>query len=172
MQGLATLLPDIRAIGALIGAPERAERYATALQRRLARVATAVAARPHPRALYLALYGDRLFGAGRDTSYHDVIMYAGLRDAAAEQGLAGWPELTSEQVLAIAPEVLITRVGMGARVCRHPGLDQLAACRATSAAAAHMAGPPMIELDGALLDDPGPSVLDAAEALYTAYWQR
>ncbi len=161
MRGLETLLPNIRAIGVLIGAPERADRYAAALERRLGRVALPVAARSHPRALYLSVYGDRLFGSARHTSYHDMIEYAGLRDAAARAGLSGWPELSGEQVLALAPDVVITRTGMGDVVCRHPGLEQLAACRADA----------VIELDGALLDDPGPGLLDATEALFAAYWR-
>jgi iron complex transport system substrate-binding protein len=157
MRGLATLLPSIRAIGRLIGAPERAERYAQTLLQRMRAVAPPSTTRPRPRALYLSLYGDRLFGAGDQTSYHDVLVHAGLRDVAAEQGLVGWLEPSSERVLSLAPELIITRTGMREPLCRHPGLDQLAACRAAGR---------VIELDGALLEDPGPGMLEAAEALF------
>jgi iron complex transport system substrate-binding protein len=163
MRGVDTLLPNIRAIGSLIGAPARAVRYAEQLQERLHNVAHAQEGRPKPRALYLSIYGDKLFGAAADTSYHDVIVYAGLRDAAALAGLSGWPELSSERVLALDPDVLITRTGMAPLLCRHPGLDQLRTCQG---------GGPMLELDGALLDDPGPALLEAAEALHTLYWRR
>ncbi|HEY6881667.1 MAG TPA: ABC transporter substrate-binding protein [Polyangiales bacterium] len=157
MHGLTTLLTSIRAIGWLIGEPERAERYAASLEARL------VALAPGPkgaRTLYLARYGDKLFAAGAQTSYHEVIEFAGLRDAAAERDLVGWPELTSEGVLAIDPDLLLTRTGMSASLCRHPGLDQLRPCQP---------GGRILELDGALLDDPGPTMLEAAEALRRAY---
>jgi iron complex transport system substrate-binding protein len=163
MRGVETLLPNIRAIGILIGAPERAARYAAQLQARLHNVAREQAGLPRPRALYLSRYGDKLFGAAADTSYHDVLGYAGLRDAAALAGLRGWPELSGEQVLGLDPDVLITRVGMAPLICRHPGLDMLRTCRGEGR---------VIELDGALLDDPGPALLEAAEALHEMYWRR
>lgn len=160
-RGLATLLPSIAALGQLIGAPARAAAYATTLARRMRALSARHAGRPQPRALYLGIYGDRLFGAGDHTSYHDVLVHAGLRDAAAEHGLSGWPELSSERLLTLAPDVIVTRTGMSATLCRHPGLDQLAPCRGAGR---------IVELDGALLDDPGPSVLDATEALHAAFW--
>ncbi|MEY4508103.1 MAG: hypothetical protein RLZZ450_225 [Pseudomonadota bacterium] len=163
MRGVSTLLPNIRAIGLLLGAPERAARYADQLQERLRNVAWEQAGLVQPRALYLSIYGDKLFGAAAETSYHDVLAYAGLRDAAAMAGLRGWPELSAERVLGLDPDVLITRVGMAPLICRHPGLDQLRTCRGEGR---------VVELDGALLDDPGPALLEAAEALHRMYWRR
>ena len=162
MRGLASLLPAIHAIGRLIGQPERAARYADTLARRMRAVAADLSpSTPRPRALYLAIYGSRLFAAGGDTSYHDAITYAGLRDAGAERGLVGWPELSAEQVLTLDPDVLITRTGMSSVLCRHPGLAQLRGCSDAGRS---------IELDGALLDDPGPGLLEATEAVHGAFW--
>lgn len=157
MHGLPSLLTSIRALGWLIGEPERAERYAEALEARLTALAPGAKG---PRTLYLARYADKLFAAGAETSYHEVIEFAGLRDAAAEHGLVGWPELNGEGVLAIDPDVLLTRTGMSASLCRHPGLDRLRPCQP---------GGRILELDAALLDDPGPTMLEAAEALRRAY---
>jgi iron complex transport system substrate-binding protein len=159
MRGLPSLLHSIRVIGWLTGAPERAERYARTLQARLAAVAPGRQGKG-PATLYLARYADKLFAAGAETSYHDVIEFAGLRDAAAAGGLVGWPELSGEAVLALDPEILLTRQGMAASLCRHPGLSLLRPCRA---------GGRILELDGALLDDPSPTMLEAAEALERAY---
>jgi iron complex transport system substrate-binding protein len=161
MRGLETLLPSIRALGLLLGAPERGEGYARALERRMNAVAVAQRDRPKPRALYLSIYADRLYGGAARTSYHDVIVHAGLRDAGAEAGLDGWPELTAERVLALAPEVLVTKVGMGAVLCRHAGFSALGPCAGKGR---------ILELEGALLDDPGPGMLDATEALHDAFW--
>jgi iron complex transport system substrate-binding protein len=158
MRGVETLLPNIRAIGWLTGAPQRGEAYARALESRLTRIAPSPAA-PQKRAVYLSVYGDKLFGGAARTSFHDVIHYAGLRDAAAEAGLDGWPELSPERLLALDPDVVLTKPGMGAVLCRQGGLSGLRACNA---------GGRVVELDGALLDDPGPAILDAAEALAAA----
>jgi len=158
MRGVDTLLPNIRAIGWLIGAPERAEAYAQALAERLARIAPD-ARTPRPRAIYVSMYGDKLFGGADRTSYHDVIRFAGLADAAAEAGLSGWPELSAERLLVLDPDIILTKPGMGQVMCRHGGLSALRACRGEAR---------IVELDGALLDDPGPPILDAAETLYRA----
>lgn len=162
MRGLQTLLAQIRTIGLLIGEEARAEQYAQSLARRMARVAQDRAGAPRPRALYLTVFGDRLYGGAAESSYHDVMVHAGLRDVAAEAGLEGWPELDSERVLALDPEVLVTRRGMGAVLCRHAGLSQLRPCRGEGR---------LVELEGALLDDPGPTMLEATEALYDALWR-
>jgi len=159
LQGLRTLSRQIEQIGLLLGASERARRYAEALTRRMQAVTGAGQKLPRRRALYVGVYGARLFGGAAATSYHDVIESAGLRDAAAEAGLSGWPELTSERVLAMDPDLVITRTGMAAIVCRHPGLERIAPCTGEGRT---------IELDGQLLDDPGPGMLEAAEALRAA----
>ena len=129
MRGLPTLLLDIRVIGWLIGAPERAERYAVSLERRMQRVAAPRAGKPAPGAMYIGIYGDRMYGGAAGTSYHDVLVHAGLRDVAAEAGMQGWPELTGEQVLWIDPEVVVTHKHMGAVLCRHAGFELLRPCR-------------------------------------------
>ena len=159
MRGVETLVPAIHALGSLIGAPQRAAQYAETLTRRLRAVASDGRKPSHQRAIYVGVYGDRLFGGARHTSYHDVLTFAGLRDVAAEAGLEGWPELTSERLLALDPDVVVTRTGMGAIVCRAPGLENLQPCRGIGR---------LIELDATLLDDPGPAILDAAEALRAA----
>jgi iron complex transport system substrate-binding protein len=162
MRGLETLLPNIRAIGLLIGAPERADHYARHLKERMERVAAPRVGKPKPRGLYVSIYGDRMYGGAARTSYHDVLEYAGLRDVAAEAGLDGWPELTGERVLALDPDVLVTQGNMGAVLCRHAGLERLKPCRGEGK---------LVELPWQLLDDPGPSILDTTELLYDALWR-
>jgi len=88
-----------------------------------------------------------------------VLEHAGLRDGAAEAGFDGWPELTPEQVLAINPQYLVTRPGMGSVLCGRDALSALRACRRPHG---------VLEVDGMLLDDPGPTILEAAEALRAA----
>jgi iron complex transport system substrate-binding protein len=159
MRGLETLPANIENIALLIGAPERGGEYASRLARRIKAVGRVRGRRPRPRAIYLSSYGDRLYGGARHTSYHDVIERAGLRDIAGEAGLSDWPELSAEQVLALAPDIIVTKVGMGATLCRHAGLSALSACTGQGR---------IIELSGPLLDDPGPGMLEATEALARA----
>jgi iron complex transport system substrate-binding protein len=161
MHGLSTLLPNIVAIGYLIGASERAEHYARALSGRMQRLAAARPAGPRPRAMYVSAYADRLYGGALRTSYHDVLEAAGFLDVAAEAGLSGWPELSAEQLLALDPAVVVTRQGMSRILCRHAGLGGLAVCAGRGR---------VIELDGRLMDNPGPAMLEAAERLHEAYW--
>jgi iron complex transport system substrate-binding protein len=158
MRGVETMLANIRSIGWLVGAPERGEAYAGALQSRLARLAPP-GPEKRPKALYVSVYGDKIFGGAARTSFHDVLTYAGLDDAAAAEGLDGWPELSAEHVLKLDPEVLLTKPGMGAVLCRHSGLSQTRICRGEGR---------IIELPGPMLDDPGPGILEASEALRDA----
>jgi iron complex transport system substrate-binding protein len=161
MRGLVTLLPSIRALGILLGEPERAEIYAQNLAARMRRVARDLAPERRPRALYLATYADKFYGGAARTSYHDVLVHAGLRDVAAEAGLSGWPTLSTERVLALDPQVIVTKIGMGALLCRHAGLAASAPCRGAGR---------IVELQAALLDDPGPAMLEATEVLYRTVW--
>jgi iron complex transport system substrate-binding protein len=158
MHGMETLIPNIHTIAALIGAPERGARMAARLQRRMAAIARDIPLEGRPSGLFVSKYGKQLFGGTRRTSYHDVIVAAGLRDAAAER-YEGWPSLDAEQVLALDPDVLITKEGMGEVICEHPGMQTLRACGA---------GGRVVELDIHLVDDPGPPMLEMAEALRRA----
>ena len=154
MEGLATYQRDARSISGVLGQAVAGEHLATTLAGRLARVAALLPPEAHrPTALYLSSFGDALFGGTVGTSYHDVLIAAGCVDAAA-QGFRGWPQLSVEQVLLLAPEILVTRRGQSAALARRPGLERLTGR--------------WVEVDGALLEDAGPGMLDAAEVIYAA----
>lgn len=158
MRGLSTLLPNIRSIGELLGVPERAERFARTFERRMRSVGKDVPVERRRRAIYVGLHGDKLFGSGRGTSYDDVLTHAGLINAAAEH-FDGWPRYTSEQMLMIDPEVIVTQTGMAAQLCDTFGLEKLKACGSDGQ---------VVELPAALLVDPGVTMLEATEALHAA----
>ena len=148
MAGLGAYADDLARVGELLGRGAEGRALGQRLQQRLARLA---ASRPHgPRALYLATYDGTLFGGTVGTSYHDVLTGAGCVDAAAGS-YRGWPQFGVEQVLALAPAVVVTKAGMEARISQLlAGLPQPAW---------------VIALPGELLEDPGPRVLEAAETL-------
>ena len=54
------------------------------------------------------------------------------------------------------PDLLVTKRGMAAVICRAPGFDLARACRYDR----------VIEIEGSLIDDPGLAMADAAEALF------
>lgn len=152
--GLESLLGDIARIGRLCAVPDGGARYANALETRMARIAAGIEERP--TAIYLSVYGDRWFGGTTGSSYHDVLTAAGLEDIAAAQH-QGWPQYGVEQVLALDPERVVTRAGMRDAICGHDALRTLRACATDGG---------VVEVEGELLDDPGPSMLDAAEAIF------
>jgi ABC-type Fe3+-hydroxamate transport system substrate-binding protein len=104
----------------------------------------------------MIFYGGKIFGSGSGTSYHDVITAAGLRDLGAEH-FNGWPDWTSEQVLTLNPEVIVTRSGLASVICETPSLHGLRVCSGHGKIA---------EIAEELLNDPGPGMLPAAEELF------
>jgi iron complex transport system substrate-binding protein len=157
LHGLATLLPTAEVVGALLGDQERGRRFAHTFAERMARVAAPLGGRPRLRAVYLAVIAGHIIGGSRGTSYHDVLTNAGLIDAAATAGYNDWPAYRAEQVVAIDPDVVVTKDGMAEAVCSHPGLEQLRACGRDRR---------ILTLPEAILEDPGVGMLDAAEQLF------
>lgn len=160
MRGVSSLADNIVAIGKLVGAPERGEALLKAFTRRIERIASGLPPSARKRGMYLSVYGGHLYGGTRGTSYGDVLRYAGIEDVAAS-AYANWPEYTSERVLALDPELLVTNEGMGAMLCSHPGLSRLKACSAGW----------VVEMDPDLLGDPGLEMLDAAESVYAKVYE-
>lgn len=152
MRGMSSLVADIRKVALIIGRPERGERFAREIIDRMNSIAADVPPARRRRAMYLSTYGGRLFGGAVGSSYHDVLVAAGLVDAA--DAFHDWPQYTTEQVLGIDPDVLVTNTGMGEALCRQTGLTILRACKV-------MGG--VVEVDDAVLGDPGPAIVEAAQ---------
>jgi len=152
MRGLATYAHDLSQIGDVLGRGDEARLLGQRLAERLARIADPAAARP--RALYVAAFSGTLFGGTTGTSYHDVLLAAGCIDAAAT-AYSGWPQYSVEQLITLAPELIVTKRGMGDALRALPGMNALHQTR-------------IIEVTGELLEDPGPRLLEAAEELHAA----
>lgn len=111
-------------------------------------------------AIYLSVSGTQLLGATIGTGYHDVLVHAGLIDAAAAR-FRDWLHYRTEDVLALDPQVILTRAGGETLICRHPGLERLRVCRGAGF---------IVGLPGDLLGDPGLPILDATEELRIAVY--
>jgi iron complex transport system substrate-binding protein len=159
MRGLSTLVPQIHELAEILGHPERGERFADAFIEQMNEVAADVPLSSRLRAIYVGAYGDNLFGGALETSYHDVLVGAGLLDAASSY--RGSPQYTAEQVLTMDPDVIVTSVGMRQRLCARPGLAMMRACKGRAR---------IVEIDGDLLSDPGPWMVEAARLIRSAVY--
>lgn len=121
---------NLRRMGALLGAADRAEALVAELDAGLAAAAPPAEAR-RPRA---APYYAAGFTSGAGSLADEIIQAAGLRNIAAERGLRGMTRLPVEVLAMEAPELLITGAPMGP-----PALAQ-AAPEHPALRAAHGAG--------------------------------
>jgi len=156
MEGRRTLLPNIRRLAALLGVPARGEALAARLGERLDRLPLRI--RPDQRlpAIYAAAYGSQIYGGTVGSSYHDVLLAAGLVDVAAGEFPGdGWPPLRIEDLIRLGPRILVTGDGGAARLRALPGIGRVDAR--------------IVEVDGDLLGDPS-LMLSAAEALQRAVY--
>lgn len=164
MRGLATLLPNMEAVAALLGDRERGVQLAERLKRRMHAVGSHIPKAQRKRALYVSAYGGQLFTGATRSSYNDVIEAAGLIDA-AEGKFRDYAQVDPEQLLELDPDFVITQVTSRPTLCRISGLDRLRAC-ANGAQG-------VLGVDDALIGDPGLGMLEAAERVHDlAYGQR
>lgn len=150
----------VSSLGVLLGVPERAERLRASFGSRMRALPASRGQQPARRALFLSTLGPDLQGGTIGTSYHDILLAAGLVDVASER-YRDWPAYSSEQVLALKPEIVVTRRGYAAAICHYPGMDHIDPCRGQGA---------IVEIDGELLDEPGLAMLEAAEELFAAVY--
>ncbi len=156
LRGQRSLSYVALGLGELMGVPERAQRLMRDFGVRMRRVSARLGAQKPKRAMYLTTLGPDLQGGTRGTSYHDIMVAAGLVDIAAKD-YRDWPAYSAEQVLALAPEIIVTREGFASGVCKYPGMDHAPPCRGQGR---------IVELPGELLDEPGLAMLEAAETLF------
>jgi iron complex transport system substrate-binding protein len=109
-RGLSDITDTLRALGARVGLPDRANAVAASLERQIADIRAKVSGRPRPATL---LVFGREHGSlrGIDASggvgfLHDMLEAAGGRDALADVRQQAVP-MSTEMVLTRAPEVII-----------------------------------------------------------------
>ena len=90
MEGLSTLSGNITTMSLLLGFPERGQALYQRVQERLASLARG--GQRSWRALYIGIHGDKMYGGTVGSSLHDVIVSAGLVDAAAGPAAPGGPD--------------------------------------------------------------------------------
>jgi iron complex transport system substrate-binding protein len=156
LRGVSSLVSAAKTLAELLGQAERGQNFARAFLQRMNNVAGALAGRLRKTALFLSIIGNQVQGGTSGTALHDILTAGGLIDVAAAS-YRGWPAYSAEQLLALAPDLIVTKQGMSAAVCAFPGADHLPACHEPDR---------IIELPAELLDEPGPAMLEAAEAIF------
>lgn len=156
MRGVASTIDDLRRLGVLLGVQDRADRVEATFRMQLAALDAAVPAADAAPGIYMSIYGDRIYGGTRGTSYADMLHLAGVHDLAAEHGFVDWPAYSPEQLLQLDPPLIVTQDGMGPVICGHSTLRQLAACRE---------GGRVVEVPGQYHSDPGLGLVHAAHAV-------
>lgn len=163
--GLADITRTLRELGRRTGHAQKAEAVARRIEADLASIRAAVGDRPRPRALLVIGREPgtlrNMYASGGVGFLHDLIELAGGRNVFAAIRREGVP-ITTEAVLAAAPEVIVEIRGSNDRA-DEPPLD-LDAWRALGAVPAVRAGRLHL-LVGDELVIPGPRVAQAARRL-------
>ncbi len=128
VEGIESLAEDIDLLSTLVGHPARGERLARKLRTDLESVASDIPEEERQSGLFLAVFGSQIFGGTEGSSYHDLLQYAGLNDAAATK-YRGSPSYSVEQLLALDPRWIVTSKGSGAQLCGISMLGTLEACQ-------------------------------------------
>ena len=156
MRGIRTTLESVRALGALVGEPERAALLERRIQREVQALEEAVVDAQRPPGLYLSVYGDSTFGGTAGTSYSDLLRLGGVHDLAADHGYRDWPQYSPEELLELNPALIVTQEGMARTICSHGILRLLAACSPNGR---------VVEIPGQYHTDPGLGLLVAAQSV-------
>ncbi len=111
-RDLETVLRAIGRIGELLNAPDRAGELVRDMGRRIDRVRRRAARAPRRPGVFFQIGIQPIVSVGTETFIHELIETAGGRNLTA--GDVPYPRLSREQVLALAPEViLITSMARG-----------------------------------------------------------
>ena len=153
-----TTAANIKALGTLLEERVRAARLLGSYRRELAALAQVASTRDRLPGVYLTNVGGVWFGGTSGSSYGDLLRLAGVEDLAAASGYRDWPQFSREQILSLAPPLVITRAGGREALCGDSVLRQVPACRRPGQ---------IIEMPPAYDSDPGLGLVQAAAILQT-----
>lgn len=122
---LERTLPEL---GAVLGAPEQADRVLARLQQGLADVERAAAALPHRPRVFVEIWTEPLMTAGPDSLVHEMVERAGgvnvYRDLRET-----YPTISTEDLLKRDPEIVLLTNLAPEQARALPGWDRLQAVR-------------------------------------------
>jgi len=112
IETFADVAAAMKTIGKLLGNEPVGVAASDAFGARLAAVRRKTAKLPRPKVLFVLGY-DKPSTGGAGTFMDEMIEAAGGRDAATSAGYHGWKRLNRENIIAMAPDVLICQVSTG-----------------------------------------------------------
>jgi iron complex transport system substrate-binding protein len=102
---LETVMQSVRAVGDLLGAEPQAETVVSDMRRRIEKVRARVAQTTRRPTLFFQIGVSPIVSVGSNTFIHTLIELAGGVNVAA--GPSPYPRFSREQVIALAPEVIV-----------------------------------------------------------------
>ncbi len=124
---IADIERNVRLVAEVIGQGARGERLLATLHDEL----RAVEANRPAGSFNTVIVRPGGFTVGADSLSHELLVLAGLRNVAAEQGLDRWGSLSMEALLRSAPELIVltgyrsTQPSLANAVLEHPALRRL-----------------------------------------------
>ncbi len=104
-HNLETVIQTISEIGMLLNASGPAQAVTTDMRNRLQQIETVVAGTSQRPRVFMQIGISPIIAAGSQTFIHDLMLMAGATNVAA--GYTAYPRFSREQVLALAPDVII-----------------------------------------------------------------
>ena len=157
-RNLKTVLETIKDVGRILNAVGSAEHLLTNLQDRIHRVKSLISPDTHRPGVFLQIGISPIVSVGTDTFLHELIVLAGGKNLA--NGNTSYPRFSREQVLALAPEILIVT-----SMARQAIFEQVKAEWLRWPTMPAVRDGRVFLVDSNLLDRPTPRLVDGLELL-------
>ncbi len=104
-KNLATVMQSVREIGGLLNVEENADKLVQSMNLRIQKVRSLVAKTTYRPKVFFQIGVSPIVSVGTHTFSHQLIVLAGGKNVA--QGPIAYPRYSTEQVLALSPDVII-----------------------------------------------------------------
>jgi iron complex transport system substrate-binding protein len=157
-RNLKTVMQTIQIVGDILNASENAKTLVQAMRGRIQRVDALVASVEQRPRVFIQIGISPIISAGTNTFIHELIVRAGGINVAA--GKKAYPHFSREQVLALAPDVLIITSMSRSRAFKKAEADWRRLIDTPAGL-----GKRIYTVDSDVFDRPSPRLLEALETL-------
>ncbi len=157
-RNLKTVLETIIEIGNILNAGEKAENLLTNLRDRIQRVQSLITQDTYRPGVFFQIGISPIVSVGSDTFLHELIVLAGGKNLA--DGKTPYPRFSTEQVLALAPEIFIVT-----SMARQAVFEQVKAEWRRWPSMPAVRNERIFLVDSNLFDRPSPRLVDGLELL-------
>jgi iron complex transport system substrate-binding protein len=157
-RNLNTVLETIIEIGKILNANDQAENLLTNLHNRIQRVKSLISHDTYRPGVFFQIGISPIVSVGSDTFLHELIVLAGGKNLA--DGKTPYPRFSREQVLTLAPEILIVT-----SMARQAVFEQVKAEWRRWPSMPAVRNERIFLVDSNLFDRPSPRLVDGLELL-------